>query len=126
MTYYRTTVLRLGPEAAEMVSAGVVIFFAEPVPPALEEVSVIHQPSQPLSAPIRVGDVVLMGTGRLTITGVGEIAADNLEKLGHIVLYANQSDEKQILPGAVLGTGTLPVLAPGDVIEFQAGDTGDP
>jgi sorbitol-specific phosphotransferase system component IIA len=56
----------------------------------------------------------------LTITGVGEIAADNLKKLGHIVLYANQPDKQQILPGAVLGMGTLRVPSPGDVIEFRA------
>jgi glucitol/sorbitol PTS system EIIA component len=121
LTYYRTTVVRLGPEAAEMVSAGVMIFFAEPVPPALEEVSVIHRPSEPLSGPINVGDVISVGSGQLTVTGVGDIAADNLEKLGHVVLYANQPDQK-LLPGAVMGTGELPIPSPGDVIEFRAAD----
>jgi glucitol/sorbitol PTS system EIIA component len=118
MTYYSTTVRKVGPEVADMVGGGVLILFAEPVPEALAEVSVVHQPSKPLSTPISVGDEIQVADETLTVTAVGDIAASNLETLGHVVLYVNQSDQK-LLPGAVHATGTLPLPEPDQVIEFR-------
>ena len=121
MTYYRSTVVGVGPEVAEMAAAGVVILFGEPLPDALAEVSVVHRPSQPLQGrSISAGDVVTIGDCEVTITSVGDIAAKNLDELGHIVLYVNQSEQK-LLPGAVNGTGTLPIFEEGHVIEIRAG-----
>jgi glucitol/sorbitol PTS system EIIA component len=119
-TYYKTTVTRVGPEAADMAAGGVVILFAEPVPDALADVSVVHQPTHLLSAPIRVNDTVEVAGETLTVTAVGEIAKDNLEKLGHVVLYVNQADQK-LLPGAVHATGTLTLPKPEQIIEFRSG-----
>ena len=120
MTYYRTTVLKVGPEAAEMAAAGVLILFAEPVPPALEELSIIHQPKQTLQGhAISVGDTVTIGAQDVRITAVGEIAANNLEELGHVVLYVNQPNQN-LLPGAVHATGEMPTPQPDDVIEFRS------
>jgi glucitol/sorbitol PTS system EIIA component len=120
MTYYRTTVLKVGPEAAEMAAAGVLILFAEPVPPALEELSIIHQPTQTLQGhAISVGDTVTIGAQDVRITAVGEIAANNLEELGHVVLYVNQPNQN-LLPGSVLATGDMPAPEPDDVIEFRS------
>jgi PTS system glucitol/sorbitol-specific IIA component len=119
MTYYRTTVVDVGPEVAEMAAAGVVILFGEPLPEALAEVSVVHRPSQTLEGhAIGAGDVVTFGDGELEITSVGDLATKNLDDLGHVVLYVNQPDQK-LLPGAVNATGTLPVIEPGQVIEFR-------
>jgi PTS system glucitol/sorbitol-specific IIA component len=120
MTYYRTTVLKVGPEAAEMAAAGVLILFAEPVPPALEELSIIHQPTQTLQGhAISVGDTVTIGAQDVRITAVGEIAANNLEELGHVVLYVNQPNQN-LLPGAVHATGEMTTPQPDDVIEFRS------
>lgn len=119
MTYYRSTVVEVGPEAVEMAAAGVIILFGEPLPEALAEVSVVHRPSQTLQGhAIGAGDVVTIGDGELEITSVGDLAAKNLEELGHIVLYVNQADQK-LLPGAVNARGTLPVIETGQVIEFR-------
>jgi PTS system glucitol/sorbitol-specific IIA component len=119
MTYYRSTVVDVGPEAAAMAAAGVIIFFGEPLPEALAEVSVVHRPSQTLQGhAIGVGDIVTIGDGELEITSVGDIAAKNLDELGHVVLYVNQPDQK-LLPGAVNARGTLPVIEPGQIIEFR-------
>ena len=97
MAYYRTTVLKVGPEAAEMAAAGVLILFAEPVPPALAEMSIVHQPTQTLQGhPISVGDTVTVGAQDVRITAVGEIAANNLEELGHVVLYVNRAARLQM------------------------------
>jgi len=121
MTYYRTTVVEVGPEAADMVEAGVIILFGEPLPEALAEVSVVHRPSQTLSGhAVGVGDTVVIGGQQLTITAVGDLATKNLDDLGHVVLYVNQPDQK-LLPGAVHATGELPTIEAGQVIEFRAG-----
>lgn len=119
MTYYRTTVVEVGPEAKDMFDGGVVILFGEPLPEALAEVSVVHRPSQTLQGhAIAVGDMVFVGAQELTITAVGELAAKNLDDLGHVVLYVNQPDQK-LLPGAVHATGQLPAIEPAIVIEFR-------
>ena len=120
MTYYRSTIVDVGPEAAEMAAAGVVILFGEPLPEALAEVSVVHRPSQRLSGRrIGVGDTVVIGDRSLEITAVGDLAAKNLDDLGHVVLYVNQPDQK-LLPGAVQAVGDLPVIERGQVIEIRA------
>ena len=121
MTYYRTTVVDVGPEAGDMAAAGVVILFAEPLPEALAEMSVVHRPSQTLEGhAISAGDVISVGEAELRITAVGDLAAKNLEELGHIVLYVDQPDQK-LLPGAVLATGGLPPIERDAVIEFRTG-----
>jgi PTS system glucitol/sorbitol-specific IIA component len=120
MTYYRTTVLKVGPEAADMAAGGVLILFAEPVPPALAEMSIIHQPTQTLQGhKIAVGDIVSVGKHELRIAAVGEIAANNLDELGHVVLYVDQPNQN-LLPGAVHATGGMPDIRPDDVIEFRS------
>jgi PTS system glucitol/sorbitol-specific IIA component len=99
MTYYRSTVIDVGPEAPAMAAAGVIILFGEPLPEALAEVSVVHRPSQTLQGhAIGVGDIVTIGEGEVEIISVGELATKNLGVLGHVVLYVNQPDQK-LLPG---------------------------
>ena len=121
MTYYRSTVIDVGPDAAEMATAGVFILFAEPLPEALAEVSVVHRPTQTLDGhTIGVGDTVLLGGQELTITLVGDLATKNLDELGHVVLYVNHAGEK-LLPGSVQADGPLPVVEPGQSIEFRSG-----
>ena len=121
MTYYRTTVVDVGPEAGDMAAAGVVILFGEPLPEALAEMSVVHRPSQTLAGhAISAGDVISVGGAELQITAVGDLAAKNLEELGHIVLYVDHPNQK-LLPGAVLATGGLPAIERDAVIEFRTG-----
>jgi PTS system glucitol/sorbitol-specific IIA component len=117
---YRTTISDIGPEAGEMITGGVLILFAEPLPEALAEMSIVHRPSQTLAGhAIAAGDVVSVAGSDLRIDAVGDLAAKNLDDLGHIVLYVNQPNQK-LLPGAVLATGEVPDLKPGDVIEFRS------
>jgi glucitol/sorbitol PTS system EIIA component len=120
MTYYSTTVLKVGAEAGDMAAGGVLILFAEPVPPALAEMSIIHRPTQTLQGhPINVGDTVSVGTHELRIIAVGDIAANNLDELGHVVLYVDQPNQN-LLPGAIHATGGMPVPHPDDVIAFRS------
>lgn len=120
MTYYSATVVSVGPEAGDMLAGGVLILYAEPLPDALADVSVVHRPGhRAADLAIGVGDVVSVGGHELTITAVGDIAAKNLDELGHVVLYVDQPDQK-LLPGAVHAAGGLPDPQPGQVIEFRS------
>jgi glucitol/sorbitol PTS system EIIA component len=120
MTYYRTTVVSVGPEAGDMLAGGVLILYAEPLPDALADVSVVHRPDhRAAELAIGVGDLVSVGGHQLTITAVGDIAAKNLDELGHVVLYVDQPDQK-LLPGAVHAEGGVPDPRPGHVIEFRS------
>jgi PTS system glucitol/sorbitol-specific IIA component len=121
VTYYRSTVVAVGSEVPEMAAAGVVILFGEPLPEALADVAVVHRPSRRLEGhTIRAGDLVVVGDAQIEVTSVGDRATKNLDELGHVVLYINQAEQKT-LPGAVNATGTLPVFARGQTIEFIAG-----
>ncbi len=117
--YFRSNVLRLGDEAKEMIDGGVWIFFAEPVPDALAEVSVIHEPDGGLGDEVRAGDVLVIGRSRLDITAVGDRAAENLRSLGHVVVYVDPGPGADLLPGAIHASGAVDQPRPGDPIELH-------
>ncbi|NIJ13490.1 PTS system glucitol/sorbitol-specific IIA component [Saccharomonospora amisosensis] len=111
--YYESTVLRAGNEAGDMVEGGVVILYADPIPDALESVSVVHGPAKGPEREIRPGDVFSLGEQRVELVAVGERAHENLCTLGHIVVYLNPDEGTSLLPGAVHGRGTVTVPAAG-------------
>lgn len=103
-TIWSSTVTRIGDDAPEMIEEGVIILFAEPVPDALADVSLVHSGGQKQSRDIAAGDVITIGEQSFEVTDLGELANGNLAELGHVVLYVNQPDQ-QLLPGAILATG---------------------
>jgi glucitol/sorbitol PTS system EIIA component len=117
--YYESTVLRSGDEAEIMIDGGVVILYADPIPDALESVSVVHNPARGPDRSIRVGDVFVVGEHRVELTAVGERADENLRTLGHIVVYLNPEEGTTLLPGAVHGHGTMTVPSSGTVLSLQ-------
>lgn len=119
--YYESTVLRSGDEAEVMIDGGVVILYADPIPDALESVSVVHDPARGPERDIRVGDVFVIGEHEVELTAVGERAAENLRTLGHLVVYLNPDEGTSLLPGAVHGTGTMAVPTSGTVLSLQGG-----
>ncbi|MGV8876265.1 MAG: PTS glucitol/sorbitol transporter subunit IIA [Rhodoglobus sp.] len=121
-TYYRSEVTSIGADATEMFEGGVVIFFAEPCPSELAEVSVVHTVSHhhPQRDP-QPGDVLRVGGSEVTITAVGELAAHNLRTLGHFVVYSDPEDNQKILPGAIHAKGMLQLPPAGVTIELIEG-----
>jgi len=116
--YYRSMVLRLGAETEEFFQGGVLIFFAEPVPEQLEQVSIIHRPVLVRPRRLEPGDVIRLGDTAIVICAVGDLASDNLVTLGHLVLYFDGATTA-LLPGAVhVDVGTPPPLHPGDTVEI--------
>lgn len=116
--YWTSTVSGIGADAADMVDAGVVILFGEPVPSALAEVSVVHRADAEPGRDIAVGDIISLGEQEVTVQAVGELASANLRELGHIVLYCDPG-EQQLLPGAIHVTGTIALPTPGDRLAIR-------
>lgn len=119
--YYESTVLRSGDEATLMIEGGVVILYADPIPEALESVSVVHDARRGPDREIRVGDLLALGEHRVELTAVGERADENLRTLGHIVVYVNPEDGTSLLPGAVHGRGTLALPSSGAALSLSDG-----
>lgn len=118
-TVWTTTVTRIGDDAKEMHDAGVLILFAEPVPPALADVSVVHMPDGAPAREIRVGDVFVVAGNEYPVEEVGDKATENLRELGHVVLYLNTVDQK-LLPGAVHVRGEAAPPAVGEQIVLRS------
>lgn len=120
--FYRSTVTRIGPDAKDMIDAGVYILFGEPVPPALADMSVVHDKAPGGQCDVRPGDSLSIGAVAVTIDEVGHLAAHNLEELGHSVVYLNMPTQK-LLPGAIKASATqLPAPKAGDAIVFSRAD----
>lgn len=119
---YRSTVTRIGPDAADMIEAGVYILFGEPVPPALADMSVVHDKAPGGESELKPGDTIALGDAVITIDEVGHLAAHNLAELGHAVVYLNMPSQK-LLPGAIKGSAQqLPHPKAGDAIVFARVD----
>lgn len=120
--YFRSEVVSIGVDVAEMLEGGVAIFFAEPCPDELAEVSIVHRvmDSDPQRDPAP-GDVLRVGASTVTLDAVGAIAGENLRSLGHMVVYVNPEEGQDPLPGAVLATGALTVPTVGETIEIRSG-----
>lgn len=115
-TLWTATISHIGSDSAMMIEEGVVILFGEPVPPALADVALVHTNSEKAVREIAPGDVITIGDATYTIDDLGELANNNLNELGHIVLYVKKTDQT-VLPGAVIvsgATGITPTV--GDVI----------
>ncbi len=118
---YQGVVREIGPMAAELLEAGVLVFFGMSAPAELREISVVHEGEPPL-APLTAGDVITLGTAQVTITGVGSMANANFAELGHIVLKANGLSVTE-LPGEVSVTfGSLALPNLGDALRIASGE----
>ncbi|MBO8191558.1 PTS sorbitol transporter subunit IIA [Streptomyces oryzae] len=112
-SYYSSTILRVGDEAADLIQGGVLILFGEPLPRDLEGLSVVHRPADKPVLEMQPGDQVQLGAARLTLTAVGDLAHQNLATLGHLVIYVDPDPAAGLLPGAVHAKGQLDVPSPG-------------
>ena len=122
-TIWQSTAVHIGADAAEMFEAGVYILFGLPVPDALAEVSLVHDGPVSSFTPVQVGDQFCIADSCATITGVGSLVNQNLQELGHFVIYLNV-DEADLLPGAVKGQGSLVFPSVGDRIEIRRSQEG--
>lgn len=97
--FLRTVVTKVGPEAGDLLSEGVLILFADGAPPELAEISVLHAVAEGPSpegpgpgAEIRIGELSAI------LTGVGSMAWQKVREIGHVVINFN-GEEKTERPG---------------------------
>ncbi|MDO5662181.1 MAG: PTS glucitol/sorbitol transporter subunit IIA [Brachybacterium sp.] len=114
-TLWTAEITSIGPDATDMIDAGVLILFGEPVPPALADVSVVHRADAEPARDLAPGDTLRIGEAEFILEAVGEQASQNLRDLGHVVLYVDAAGQN-LLPGAVHATGTLTAPEPGQTI----------
>lgn len=92
MIYYRTVVTEVGEEVADLLDGGVLILYAHGAPPALAEVSVMHQvQDEAVGQTPSIGSVVRLGELKTTVTAIGETAWHKVRELGHVVINFNAS-----------------------------------
>jgi PTS system glucitol/sorbitol-specific IIA component len=120
MVKYQTTVTSVGPMAVEFAAEGILVFFGTDAPEELHEFAILHEHT-PNTEDVVPGDTLEIGGVEFTVTGVGEVANDNLRNLGHLVVKFNALTETE-LPGEVSVTeGTPPVIQPGTLIRIIEG-----
>lgn len=121
-SFYRSDITLVGDSAAEMVDGGVVIFFGEPCPTELAEISIVHKTvASDTQRDPQPGDTLRVGTSEVTITRVGALAGANLWALGHFVIYCDPESDQNLLPGAIHATGQLTLPTAGMSIELIVG-----
>ena len=118
--YYKSTVQRVGAACEELLDGGVLILCSAPVPEALQDASVVHEPSVRLTGELRCGDRLWLDGRLIELVSVGERATQNLRELGHVVVHMNAADT-QVPPGAVYGRGTLTLPETGAPLALAAG-----
>jgi PTS system glucitol/sorbitol-specific IIA component len=118
---YETTVSAVGPMAVEFAAEGILVFFGTNAPEELHEFAILHEHT-PNDEDVKPGDKLAIDESEFVITGVGDVANDNLRNLGHLVVKFNGLTETE-LPGEVSVThGDPPNIEPGTHVRIIAGD----
>ncbi len=118
---YETTVTAVGPMAVEFAAEGILVFFGTDAPEELHEFAILHEHT-PNEEDVAPGDTLEIGGVEFAVTGVGDVANDNLRNLGHLVVKFNGLAETE-LPGEVSVTpGDAPTIEPGTHIRIIAGE----
>ena len=118
---YETTVTAVGPMAVEFAAEGILVFFGTNAPEELHEFAILHEHT-PNDEDVVPGDRLAIGEAESVVTGVGDVANDNLRNLGHLVVKFNGLTETE-LPGEVSVTaGDAPTIEPGTHIRIIAGE----
>ena len=118
---YASTVSATGTLVPDFRNKGLLVFFAEGAPEELHEFSVLHRPDVTHGG-ITVGDRVVIDDIALPVLAVGDVADQNLTRLGHLDLKANGLAEAP-LPGDVcVPAGELPVVVAGMTWRVESGE----
>jgi len=92
MIYYRTVVTEIGEEVADLLDGGVLILYAHGAPPALADVSVLHQvQDEIIGHKPPVGSIIKLGDLQTKVTAIGDTAWHKVKELGHVVINFNAS-----------------------------------
>lgn len=118
---YIANITDIGPMVADFKEAGVLVLFGPSAPNELREISVIHDMKQEVEDNlIKPGTKIKLGNYEYIVDQVGSEANNNFKKLGHISIYFIDSEEHELLPGAIHVKETeFPTLKVGDTVEIN-------
>lgn len=121
---YEMHVVEIGPLVAEFIAAKILVFFSIGAPPELAEFSILHEPSD-FFTDVEPGDSIVFGEQSYVVTAVGNVANQNIQSLGHLIMKANGRTEPE-LPGDVcVEDKELPPIEVGNIIRIKAGESGN-
>lgn len=114
---YSTTITKIGDMALDFLSADFIIIFNDNAPAELAEISVLHT-IEAVEQDIKIGDTIIIGGKKYSVTAVGEEANKTFRTMGHCTLKFTGMPEAE-LPGHIelKGEGN-PEIRIGDVIEI--------
>jgi PTS system glucitol/sorbitol-specific IIA component len=117
---YTAQVTQIGPLVSEFIDHGILVLFGADAPEELAEFSVLHD-GETLQSPVQPGDEVLLGGETFKVLAVGDVANNNLESLGHLILKFN-GQTKVEMPGDIcLEAKPLPPVKVGMQLTIQDG-----
>ncbi len=107
---YRAVIREIGPMVSEFLPHGILIFFGAMAPAELREVSLVHDGTS-LAAHLAVDDILQFIPPateqaldpqpiRFRLTAIGDVASENLAKLGHVVVHFDAATTAS-LPGTI-------------------------
>lgn len=112
-------VVSVGKEAQRFLNEGILLLFpAESVMTQVKNYSIMTNKLE-VNGQIKVGDQLSIGDEQFKITAVGNIAQQNLEKIGHATFKADGSTQAE-LPGTIyLEVKDLPTITVGEKIMIK-------
>lgn len=113
---YHTTVQAVGSDVSAFAKKGFLITFGEPALVSLKDFCYFVEVNS-VAGEIKPGNRLVIDDNEYKITEVGEIAAENLGKLGHLTVFFN--GDRECLPGSIcVEKGQIPQLQVGSRISI--------
>lgn len=117
---HQTKITEIGPIVEDFAEEFLLVLFGPEAMAELRDICVIHETDQRPADALRKGGRLTIGTQEYTILEVGSEANPNYQALGHISIYFRDSENNEILPGAILvEPKVFPKLKVGDFITFS-------
>ncbi|BDR57567.1 PTS glucitol/sorbitol transporter subunit IIA [Xylocopilactobacillus apicola] len=119
----KTKIISIGNDAFELIDAGVLIMFNPNAPQELKDVAALHEKQGDETNVLHVGGQISFGDQSFKIDFVGNDANQNFDKLGHLSIYFNNTDEDVgKLPGSIFVSSNktaIPTLEVNQVVTIQ-------
>jgi PTS system glucitol/sorbitol-specific IIA component len=115
---YSVTVVGMGEMVKDLIEENMLILFNENAPDELAEISVLHTIDK-IKADVEIGDTIVIGNKKFTVTAVGDEANGTLKELGHCTFKFKNFNEKE-LPGVIIleGKHNIEDIKIGDIISI--------
>ncbi|MCI6380778.1 hypothetical protein E0K99_09790 [Faecalicoccus pleomorphus] len=100
-TKFEAKITKIGMRAEEFQDQNMILLFGDIAPEDLEDYCFILD-SHYLKKNVCIGDILFIDNCKYEITGIGDVANQNLNSLGHITLnFGNTSEKKDWLGGSI-------------------------